>query len=68
MWDIVAFSFTTIAWWVIQPIANSAIHIWNALRDLVAFVQFKKREKQLWMIVTFSKFAGFNLRLQLNQK
>ena len=30
----------------------------DALRDLVAFVQFKKREKQPWKGVTFSKVAG----------
>ena len=28
------------------------------LRDLVAFVQFKKREKRPWRSVTFSKVAG----------
>ena len=31
----------------------------HALCDLVSFVQFKKREKQPWRIVTFSKVAGF---------
>ena len=30
----------------------------DALRDLVPFVQFKKREKHPWMSVTFSKMAG----------
>ena len=30
-----------------------------ALRDLVPFVQFKKREKHLWGSVTFSKVADF---------
>ena len=30
----------------------------NALRNLVPFVQFKKREKHLWGSVTFSKAAG----------
>ena len=29
-----------------------------ALRDLVPFVQFKKREKHLWRSVTFSEVAG----------
>ena len=29
-----------------------------ALRDLVPFVQFKKREKHPWRSVTFSKVAG----------
>ena len=28
------------------------------LRDLVAFPQFKKREKHLWWTATFSKIAG----------
>ena len=31
----------------------------DALRDLVPFVQFKKREKFPRRTVTFSKFAGF---------
>ena len=31
----------------------------DALRDLVSFVQFKKREKHPWRSVTFSKVAGF---------
>ena len=30
----------------------------DALRDLVSFVQFKKREKCQWRSVTFSKVAG----------
>ena len=30
-----------------------------ALRDLVPFAQFKKREKHLWRSVTFSKVADF---------
>ena len=31
----------------------------DVLRDLVAFVQFIKREKQPWRHITFSKVAGF---------
>ena len=31
----------------------------DALRDFVPFVQFKKREKHPWRIVTFRKVAGF---------
>ena len=31
----------------------------DALRDLVPFVQFKKREKYPWRSATFSKVAGF---------
>ena len=34
------------------------IKIWDPLRDLVPFVQLKKREKHLWRSVTFSKVAG----------
>ena len=34
---------------------NTNINIWDALRDLVPFVQFKKREKHPWRSVTFSK-------------
>ena len=30
----------------------------GVLRDLVAFVQFKKREKHPWRSVNFSKVAG----------
>ena len=33
----------------------------GALRDLVPFVQFKKREKHPWRSVTFSKVVGFSL-------
>ena len=34
------------------------IFICGALRDLVSFVQFKKREKRPWRNVNFSKVAG----------
>ena len=30
----------------------------DVLRDLVPFVQFRKREKRPWKSVTFSKVAG----------
>ena len=33
-------------------------YICGALRDLVPFVQFKKREKHSWRSVSFSKVAG----------
>ena len=36
---------------------------YDALRDLVPFVQFKKGEKHPWRSVHFSKVAGFNLQL-----
>ena len=35
----------------------------GALRDLVPFVQFKKRKKHPWRSVDFSKAAGFSLQL-----
>ena len=37
--------------------------ICDVLRDLVPFVQFKKREKHPWKSVTFSKVAEFSLQL-----
>ena len=37
---------------------NGPSQICGALRDLVPFAQFKKREKHLWMSVNFSKVAG----------
>ena len=36
------------------------VYICDALRNLVPFVQFKKREKLSWMSVTLSKVAGFS--------
>ena len=32
--------------------------IFDVLRDLVTFLQFKKREKHPWKSVTFNKVAG----------
>ena len=38
--------------------------ICDALRDLVPFIQIKKREKHPWRAVTFSKVAGgLNLKI-----
>ena len=34
-------------------------HYCDALRDLVSFVQFKKREKHPWRSATFIKVADF---------
>ena len=34
--------------------------IYGALRDLVPFVQFKKREKHPWRSVNFSEVSGFS--------
>ena len=42
---------------------------WNfedALRNLVSFEQFKKREKHQWKGDTFSKVAGFELHVCLS--
>ena len=36
---------------------------WDALRDLIPFVQFKKRKRRAWRSVTFSKVAGLNLQV-----
>ena len=38
-------------------------NICDALRDLVPFVQFKKREKLPWMDVAFSKIAVLRMTL-----
>ena len=40
-------------------------YICDALRDLLPFVQFRKREKHPWRSVTFSKVAGFSLKVPL---
>ena len=37
--------------------------IFGALRDLVPFLQFKKREKHPWRSVNFSKVSDFSLQL-----
>ena len=43
-----------------RTIMNKALtSICDVLRDLVPFVQFKKREKHPWRNDTFSKVAGF---------
>ena len=36
------------------------INISDALRDLLPFVQFKKRERNSWRSFNFSKVAGFS--------
>ena len=41
----------------------NAVNICDALQDLVPFVHSKKYEKQPWRSVTFSKVAGFKLKL-----
>ena len=42
---------------------QSSKSICDVLRDLVSFVQFKKREKQPWRSVTLSKVADYSLQL-----
>ena len=37
--------------------------IWNALRDVVPFVQFQKREEHPWRSVTSSKVVAFSFKL-----
>ena len=39
------------------PYKRNNSKICDALRDLIPFVQFKKREKRPWMSNTFSKVA-----------
>ena len=46
------------------PPAICVTDICDTLRDLVIFVQFKKREKHSWRSVNFSKVAGFSLLKQ----
>ena len=47
--------------WISNP--KKIVHICDALRDLVTFIQFKQLEKHPWWSVTFSKAAGFSLQL-----
>ena len=49
----------TIASHVVKNYLKIIAKICGALRDLVPFVQFKKREKHPWKSVNFSKIAGF---------
>ena len=43
---------------ILRFTVNVKINNCDALRDLVPFVQFKKREKLPWRSVNFSKVAG----------
>ena len=43
-----------------RQIYHEALCCRDALRDLVPFVQFKKREKHPWRSVTFSNFTKSN--------
>ena len=42
---------------------NRLLSTWWTLLDLVPFVQFKKREKNPWRNVNFSKVPGWSLQL-----
>ena len=42
---------------------NTNINIWDALRDLVPFVQFKKRENHAWRSVTFKPVTFLKVTL-----
>ena len=42
-----------------SPDINPTENTCGALRDLVPFLQFKKREKHPWRSVNFSKVTGF---------
>ena len=44
--------------------ANIITFICDVLRDLVSFVQFKKREKHPWRSITLSKVAGYLYNLK----
>ena len=48
---------------IFNCIIHLMVRICDALRDLVPFVQIKKREKDPWRSVNFSKVAGFILQL-----
>ena len=41
------------------------VHFSDALRDLLPFVKFKKREKHAWNSVTFSKDSGCSLKVKV---
>ena len=53
------------SWCLTSWVRSRNCFICDALRDLVPFVQFKKREKRPWRCVTFSKVAGWNLQVML---
>ena len=48
----------SIKYWNLKVKNKTPNIICGALRDLVPFVQFKKREKHPWRSVNFSKVAG----------
>ena len=50
-----------------QNTGNQLIYMRRFVRDLVPFVQFKKREKHPLMSVIFSKVAGSSLHMITDQ-
>ena len=48
-------SLTGLKFYSQKPKKLSFESIWDVLRDLVPFVQFKKREKHPWLSSAFSK-------------
>ena len=55
-------SSLAIAWIIFSLLGIISIfHYCGAVRDLIQFAQFKKREKHPWRSVTFSKVAGWSL-------
>ena len=72
IWNIMIFEFLGGCPQILVVILNKLIHFYfpcnyqkicGALRNLVPFAQFQKREKHPWRIVTFSKVAGWSLQL-----
>ena len=45
--------------WPCENLSEKILSMCDALRDLVPFVQFKKREKHPWRSVTYSKVEDF---------
>ena len=44
-------------------IEDVVLEIYSALRDFVPFVQFEKREKHTWRILTLSKLQALKVTL-----
>ena len=51
------------SWFNAQWLVGAKVKINSASRNLVPFLQFKKREKDSWRSDAFSKVAGFNWQL-----
>ena len=62
---------STKCWTVAMLVFSLQIYeetIYDALRELLPSVQFKKREKHPWRSVTFSKVAGFSYFTKSNTR